>query len=192
MKRNSGGASPVLNFDLPDECRKAAETLFPSGGPSPAPDLDAMAGFAKALGIGADYGRLLRAGRGADEMRKFLGHFQNNFDLLIQKTWVEKNDEERKENLLDKLSPFMALLERGDFPLALREFGSILDELAYLLFGAQSGREDFTEYAFRIDIEMGLFWWYAANLREMKTVGADAGDALWALLLIGLCYLTNF
>jgi len=192
MKQNPGGASPALNFDLPDECRKAAEALFPAGGSLPARDLCAMADFAKALGIGADYGRLLNAGRDAEEARKFLGHFQNNLDLLIQKTWVEKRDELRKEKLHDKLPPFMALIAQGDFPRALEEFGAILEELAYLLFGEQSAGADFTEYTFRIDIEMGLFWWYGARLRGMKAGSAAADEPLWALLLVGICYLTNF
>ena len=169
-----------------------AENLFARGGAPPAQSLDAAALFADALGIGADYRRILGAGRDAAETRKLLGHFQNNLDLLIQKTWVEKTDEARKEKLQDKLAPFMALIAHGDFPLALGEFAAILEELAYLLFGAQSAGDDFTEYTFRIDIEMGLFWWYASRLGE-PGAGASASDEfLWALLLIGVCYLTNF
>jgi len=190
MKQYPSGTSPALNFALPDECRKAAETLFPSGGPSPARDLGAVADFAKALGIGAEYLRLMKVGRDTDEMRKFLGHFQNNLDLLIQKTWVEKTEEARKEKLQDKVPPFMDLILRGDFRQAIEEFGAVLDELACLLFGKQSTGDDFTEYTFRIDIEMGLFWWYGSRLNAAGEAGDD--EFLWALLLIGICYLTNF
>ena len=187
-----------MGFVLPDECRKVAETLFPSGGPSLARDLVAVVDFAKALGIGAEYQRLMEIGRDTKEMRKFLGHFQNNLDLLIQKTWVEKTDEIRKEKLQDKVPPFMALIVEGDFRQAIEEFGAILDELAYLLFGKESTGDDFTEYTFRIDIEMGLFWWYGSQLGGKTNMDASAGDSadcgeyLWALLLIGICYLTNF
>jgi len=190
MKQNPSGISPALDFVLPDECRKVAETLFPPDGTPPAKNLEAVADFAGALGIGAEHRRLLQLDRDTEEMRKFLGHFQNNLDLLIQKTWVEKIDEARKEKLQDKLSPFMGLIAKGDFSKAIEEFGAILEELAYLLFGSQSTGADFTEYTFRIDIEMGLFWWYGARLGGLKTGVGD--EFLWALLLIGICYLTNF
>ena len=188
MKQNPAGAS----FALPDEYRMVAENLFSRGGSSPAQSLAAAASFADALGIGAEYRRLLEAGSDASVTRKLLGHFQNNLALLIQKTWVEKTDEARKEKLQDKLAPFMEMIARGDLPSALGEFAAILEELAYLLFGEQSTGDDFAEYTFRIDIEMGLFWWYASRLGE-PGAGASASDEfLWALLLIGVCYLTNF
>jgi len=187
--------SKDTSFVLPDECRKVAETLFPFGDAHPQTrDLAAAANFAKALGIDVEYQRLLKINRDTEEMRKFLGHFQNNLDLLIQKTWVEKTDESRKERLLDKVPPFMALIMQGDFRQALEEFGAILEELAYLLFGEQSEGDDFSEYTFRIDIEMGLFWWYGSQLGGLKVDAGTATDDefLWALLLIGICYLTNF
>jgi len=193
MKQYSRGASPAPNFAIPDECRKAAETLFPSGDHSPARDQAAVTDFARVLGIGAEYRRLTKVDRDTEEMRKFLGHFQNNLDLLIQKTWVEKTDEARKEKLQDRVPAFMDLIMRGDFRRAIEEFGEILDGLAYLLFGKRSADDDFAEYTFRIDIEMGLFWWYGSRLRDQEATD-DPGDDeyLWALLLVGICYLTNF
>jgi len=129
-------------------------------------------------------------------MRTFLEHFQNNLDLLIQKTWVDKSDETRKEKLQDEIPHFMALIGQGDFPQAIGEFASILEELAYLFFGTQSEKEDFTEYTFRIDAQMGLFWWYGGKLpliKEIKDKNGERDDKiLWAVLLLGLCYLTNF
>ena len=187
--------SKDASFVLPDECRKVAETLFPSGGGAPQMrDFAAATDFARALGIDTEYQRLLKVNRDTDEMRKFLGHFQNNLDLLIQKTWVEKIDESRKEKLLDKVPPFMTLIMRGDFRPALEEFGAILEELAYLLFGSESEDDDFAAYTFRIDIEMGLFWWYGSQLNGLKIdeAIAEGDEFLWALLLIGICYLTNF
>jgi len=149
--------------------------------------------FARSLGIAGEYRRLLKVEKDTEEMRKFLGHFQNNLDLLIQKTWVEKVDEFRKEKLQDKVPPFVALIVRADFRRAADEFGFILEELAYLLFGSQSTGDDFTEYTFRIDIEMGLFWWYGSQLGGLKSGAAAVNDEfLWALLLVGICYLTNF
>jgi hypothetical protein len=188
--------------DIPDEYRDTAEALFPQGGfpPGKGPAVEAARAFSDILGIGADYRRLLSLDRGSGEMRRFMGHFQNNLDLLIQKTWVEKADEERKERLQDRIPDFIAIIERNDFRSALEEFGLILEELAYLFFGAQSRKEDFTAYTFRIDTRMGLFWWYGTQLGSLRQVcecqkaGLDPADDhnLWAVLLLGICYLTNF
>jgi hypothetical protein len=188
---------PFVNSVLPGEYRKAAERLFPRDGflRGQKPDIKSTVEFAKALGIGIEYQRLLALDKSSGDLQPFLEHFQNNLDLLIQKTWVEKSDETRKEKLQDKIPPFMVSVEQGDFPKAIEEFGAILDELAYLFFGVQSGADDFTEYTFRIDAQMGLFWWYGGKLssKELKDRNGGLDDkVLWAVLLLGLCYLTNF
>ena len=187
---------PCINLAIPGEYRTPAESLFPVGGflAGQGPDSQAAADFADALGIGADYQRLLALKKTDREMRAFLAHFQNNLDLLIQKTWVEKADETRKEQLQDAIPDFVAVIEQGNVRRALEEFGVMLEELAYLLFGAQSAKDDFTEYTFRIDSQMGLFWWYGGRLASLRELdqNAAAAEALWAVLLIGICYLTNF
>jgi hypothetical protein len=189
---------PSSNFSLPADCRKAAERLFPQGGffRDQKPDIKSAVEFAKVLGIGVDYQRVLALEKNSAEMKVFLEHFQNNLDLLIQKTWVEKSDEKRKDSLQDKISPFMNSIDQGSFPAAIEKFGAILEDLAYLLFGAQSEKDDFTEYTFRIDAQMGLFWWYGgklASLKEMKDKNGELDNKiLWTVLLLGLCYLTNF
>ena len=186
-----------VNLAILDEYREIAETVFPPDGfpPEQGPDLKAAADFAKALGTGTEYQRLFSLKKDDEKMRVFLGHFQNNLDLLIQKTWVEKADVARKEKLQDEIPPLITLIEQGDFLQAIENFGKVLDELAYLFFGTQSVSEDFTEYTFRIDPQIGLFWWYGSQLGSLK--GTSKNDALndeslSALLLIGLCYLTDF
>jgi hypothetical protein len=186
------------NSAIPEEYRKTAENLFPLEGFSAqkSPSLQAAADFAAALGIGTEYNKLLNLIKtSGQEMGDFLEHFQNNLDLLIQKTWVEKADEERKEILLNEVPGFVDGIEKKNFQQALEEFGAILDELAYLFFGAQSTREDFAEYTFRIDAQMGLFWWYGSQLGCLRKAIKDSltkDESLWAILLIGICYLTNF
>jgi hypothetical protein len=188
----------LTNSAIPAEYRKTAERLFPRDGFSPGqkPDLKSTTEFAKALGIGVEYQRLLALEKNSAGTRTFSEHFQNNLDLLIQKTWVEKSEETRKEKLQDKIPSFMASIEQGNFMQAIEEFSTILEELAYLFFGVQSEKEDFTEYTFRIDAQMGLFWWYGGrlySLKEMKDKNGEQDDkVLWAVLLLGLCYLTNF
>jgi len=204
------GNSPK-SFVLPGEYRRAAERLFPRNGVSKGykTDMKAVAEFAKALGIGAEYQRLLAMDKNSTELRTYLEHFQNNLDLLIQKTWVEKSDERRKGRLQDEVPLFMTTIENGIFTGAIEKFGAILKELAYLFFGIQSEKEDFSEYTFRIDAQMGLFWWYGGKLASLIELSEgnsrDTGKLfgqkqnprsdekfLWAVLLLGICYLTNF
>ena len=191
-------ANPSADFSLPGEFKKAAERLFPKDGFSnnKKPDIKAACEFAKALGIGIEYQRLLELEKNSKDIRIFLEHFQNNLDLLIKKTWVEKSDETRKGKLHNEIPAFMTTIEQADYSKAIDEFGAILDELAYLFFGAQSQKEDFTEYTFRIDEQMGLFWWYGGRLvllKELNSENTNRDDKVfWAVLLIGLCYLTNF
>jgi len=189
----------VQNKDLYifGEYSKVAEALFPRDKllPEHTSGIVAATGFAETLGIGAEYRRLLGFTKDAAEMRQFLGHFQNNLDLLIQKTWVEKADEMRKERLQDDVPPLVSCIMQENFPQAIEAFGSILEELAYLFFGSQSTKEDFMDYVFRIDEQMGLFWWYSSQLGRLKKPGENRNpndEFQWAVLLIGICYLTNF
>ena len=146
------------------------------------------------LGIGEDYKRLL-AGFSDRAVGDFLEGFQNNLDLLIQKTWVEKSEESRKERLLDSIPEFIATIKSGDYAEALEEFGDILEELAYLFFGAQSQKDDFAEYVLRIDEQMGLFWWYCGQIKAAQDTAwlkSSNPDVQHAMLFLGICYLTNF
>ena len=183
---------------LPGEYRRTAERLFLKDGFSKGhkPDVKAAGEFAKSLGIGVEYQRLLALETNSGELKTFLDQFQNNLALLIKKTWVEEADEDRKGKLHDDIPLFMKTVEQTDYIKAIDNFSVILDELAYLFFGTQSEKEDFTEYTFRIDVQMGLFWWYGSKLdtlKELKNKNIDQNDkCLWAVLLLGLCYLTNF
>ena len=188
---------PCTSKALPREFRGVAEKLFPPKGfkEGKSPSVDAAGAFAGVLGIGEDYKRLWNDHKSNKAKGDFLENFQNNLDLLIQKTWVEKAEETRKENLLDKVPPFIALIENGNFKAALEEFGAILEELAYLFFGVQSKKDDFAEYALRIDPRIGLFWWYGGQInaaREAAWIKNTDENVLYALLLLGICYLTNF
>jgi hypothetical protein len=182
---------------IPEEYRKTASALFPPDGShaEQKPGIEAAIAFAEILGIGNDYRRLLDTSTSTiGQVTHFLQHFQNNLDLLIQKTWVEKADETRKEKLQDKIPAFIDEIEQESYQRALINFGAILEELAYLFFGAQSNKDDFTEYTFRIDTQMGLFWWYGGQIGRLRSAITQAPDptVLRAILLLGICYLTNF
>jgi len=186
---------PSASKALPHEYRYAAEALFPHGGfeEGKGPTVEAAKGFAHSLGIGEDFRLLWDIYKSKKAPGEFLEHFQNNLDLLIQKTWVEKAEEARKEDLLDKVPPFIANIENGKYSEALEEFGAILEELAYLFFGAQSQKSDFAEYVLRIDPLFGLFWWYGGQINgDRSWIKNVDQDVLFALLLLGICYLTDF
>ncbi|MDR3337761.1 MAG: hypothetical protein LBT16_11200 [Treponema sp.] len=188
--------SATVNNAIPAEYRETAEGLFPPGGfphgpggfPQKGPGLEQALAFAEMLGAGGEYRRLLAASPA--EKARFLSHFGNNINLLIQKTWVEKVDESRKEKLQDRVPGLVEAIKGGNYRGALTEFGDILDELANLFFGAQSRREDFTEYTLRIDPQIGLFWWYGRRLAYLAKI--EDAESFYPVLLIGLCYLTNF
>jgi len=189
--------NPTAAFSMPGDYRKVAERLFPKDGlgKGQKPDLKASGEFAKVLGIGVEYQRLLALDKSSGELKTFLDHFHNNLDLLIKKTWVEKSDETRKNSLQDGIPAIMENLEKTDYIKAIEEFSAILDGLAFLFFGDQCDKEDFTEYTFRIDAQMGLFWWYGGRLAVLgdDEKNTDHSDkSFWAVLLLGLCYLTNF
>ena len=189
--------APRTSKVLPKEFRAIAEQLFPPAGfpEGEGPSPDAIKAFSAILSIGEEYRRFCENDKSGAVVENFLNRFQNNLDLLIQKTWVEKADEKRKEELLAEIPPFIALIESRDFPKALEKFGAILEGLAYLFFGAQSQSEDFAEYALRIDPQMGLFWWYGGQINNIQ--GAPWAKSiepgvLRSLLFLGICYLTNF
>jgi hypothetical protein len=186
----AGHPGSIVSVD--SKYRVIAEALFPSVRVEErkAPTLSTVEDFADILGIGVEFRRLIQEKDSGSEFRHFLAHFQNNLALLISKTWVEKYDEEKKERLQRQLPGLISLIEKGDYENALLEFGIILDDLAFLFFGNQSLQADFTEYALRIDTQMGLFWWYGGQLRT-QNLKIDA-NILRALLLIGICYLTSF
>jgi len=173
---------------LPKEYKKAAEALLEENGPS----REAVLDFADKLGVGTDYRKLDTGWKNTEEQEHFLHSFRNNLDLLIQKTWVEKADEDRKEKLLARVPGFIAVIKEENYAGALGEFQAILEELAWLLFGTQSHKEDFFDYCLRIDHQMGLFWWYGGHLQHFLAAVSKDGETQKMALLLGLCYLTEF
>lgn len=120
---------------------------------------------------------------------KLLASFKKNLTLLIQKTWVEKNDEAVKEQVLYNLEQFCAYAEDGKYADEYKRFGQILSDVVYLMFGPQSKESEFEEYALRIDPEFGIFWWYIKNLPEH----ADFSDEKCrAITLLGVYFLANY
>ena len=142
---------------------------------------------ADVLGTGDAFKPVVDVSKGGEE--KLLSSFHKNLLLLIQKTWVEKFDEELKEEVLYHLEEFNKMMEDKSYDEAYSLFLGIVSDVVYLMFGAQTKNPEFDEYALRIDPEFGLFWWYIKSL---------PGDAVWKkdkfrlAILLGMYFLANY
>ncbi|MBP5157235.1 MAG: hypothetical protein K6G18_03895 [Treponema sp.] len=120
---------------------------------------------------------------------KLVSSFHNNLVLLIEKTWVEKSDVALKAQVLYRLEEFTKFMGGRVYSEAYSYFFNIVDDVVYLMFGAQTKSKSFDEYAMRIDPDFGLFWWYVESLPR---------DAAWEdrkkrlVILLGMYYLANF
>jgi hypothetical protein len=169
---------------VPHEYSDVVNSLFPSDGSETT--LKAVEDYAKYLGIESYYKNI--SGESPDKLRRFLEVFKKNLTLIIAKTWTDSTDIMRKEILQAKLPAFFQKIEQLKYREALIDFSVILSDLAYLLFGGQSRMEDFSEYAFRINIELGLFWCYGSRI---ATVPNNDPEINRALIKLGMCYLIN-
>ena len=57
------------------------------------------------------------------------------------------------------------------------------------MFGAQAKNEDFPAYAFRIDPEFGVFWWYIQSLPHEVSWPEEKCRVV---LLLGMYFLANY
>jgi hypothetical protein len=182
----------IYNEDvIPREYQDIAKQLFPekkSGAHNISWSSKSAEEFSNILGSGADFTAILHSEDPERALKRLLAHFRNNVELLIHKTWVEKADETHKERLLDRIPVFVDCVEKADYSQALSMFTVILEELAYLLFGSQVYKSDFLEYTFRIDPQIGLFWWYAAKLSTLKE---EKPERIKVILLIGISFLAS-
>src|SRR5574344_441307 len=124
-----------------------------------------------------------------DAESKLISSFHNNLVLLVQKTWVAQSDEDLKAQVLDHLEEFCKQMNKKKYTSTYVPFLGILDDIVYLMFGAQAKSKDFDEYALRIDPEFGIFWWYAKSLPRT----ADWSDAKSRIaILLGMYFLANY
>ena len=124
-----------------------------------------------------------------DSEAKLISSFNNNLVLLIQKTWVEKSDEDLKAQVSYHLEELCTSLNAKAYNKAYPTFFTIVDNVVYLMFGIQTKSKDFEEYALRIDPEFGIFWWYMKNLP--RTASWSEPKTRIAILL-GMYFLANY
>ena len=122
-----------------------------------------------------------------DEQKKQVTSFKNNLKLLIQKTWVEKDDVTLKEEILGRLEDLDC--GQGKWNEVYTELLTIIGSSVYLMFGQQTKSDDFGEYSLRIDPEFGIFWWFIKSLPE-KAEWSD--EKCRNAVLLGMYFLANY
>jgi hypothetical protein len=129
-----------------------------------------------------------------EKEKKLLTGFQNNLNLLIEKTWVEKTDEELKEQVLYRLKLFCARLSEYRYADSYNDFMEIIHDTVYLMFGKQAEKDDFPEYALRIDPDFGVFWQYVKTLagKDHSLKEKKACETCRIMLLLGMVFLANY
>lgn len=152
------------------------------------PSESAMA-LAQQFGADKNFSSILNADKDDEAVRKFLSSFYNNLNLLVQKTWVEESDEAQKAHIQFRLDAVCKVFLTGDFQTPYKELVSLLHEVVSLMFGVQLAKTDFLEYAFRIDPEFGIFWWYVENLPEEAP---ESSEKARIYLLLGMVFLSNY
>lgn len=120
---------------------------------------------------------------------KLISSFYNNLNLLIQKTWVEKADEALKEQILVRLETLCSEIKKNIYTGSYSAFISVLRDVVYLMFGTQAKKEDFTEYALRIDPGFGIFWWYIECL-PMECTWSNEKTRI--AMLLAMFFLANY
>ena len=124
-----------------------------------------------------------------ESVKKLINSFKKNLTLLIQKTWVDHTDVSLKEEILVKLEKYINSIEEGKWSGVFGSFTKIIDDVVYLMFGSMAKTPDFSEYAFRIDPEFGIFWWYVKNLPATNDWSDEKNKAV---MLIAMFFLANY
>lgn len=127
------------------------------------------------------------ASSGAEE--KLINSFYNNLNLLVQKTWVEKADEALKEQILTRLETLCVEVKKNNYTSSFNAFVSVIRDVVYLMFGNQAKKEDFSEYALRIDPGFGIFWWYIECL-PLENSWANEKNRI--VMLLAMFFLANY
>jgi hypothetical protein len=119
--------------------------------------------------------------------------FEKNVRLLVDKMWVEKADEDVKEDVLYRLRCFCKSMQQAkdpaDYAELLPECLGVLHDVVLLLFGRQIDGGNFLEYAMRIDPDFGLFWYYLECLTVQPQL---SGEKAQLAIFLGIYFLANF
>lgn len=148
--------------------------------------------ISKAFGRGASF-EIYTDKTETDAEKHLIESFMKNIQLLVQKTWVEKDDEECKEDTLYRINSLCEkmVIAKDDsvYKESFDECFAILHDVVALLFGDLVKTDSFVEYAFRIDPDFGFFWYYVTRISKVEIISAE--KARYASLL-AMFFLANF
>ncbi|MGP1594988.1 MAG: hypothetical protein ACTTH8_07060 [Treponema sp.] len=182
---------------LPAEVKKAATESLPAFLETEEPSelkVHALA-IAKAFYAAGTFNELF--GDTEDSIKQkqlaLINSFEKNVGLLVEKTWVDQSNEEFKGDILYRLKYFCQTMRhievQTDFCVKLPECVAVLRDVVMLLFGRQTDTEEFFEYAFRIDPDFGLFWFYIECFRDIKP---QVPEKARLAIFLGMYFLANF
>lgn len=188
-----GFAGFATEDSIAAEYDRAAHHTYPklSSAETPQKIIGYASDFGDVLGNQGEFRQYVEGvnGERAERVGRLFEIFHENVKLLVEKTWVEKSDEKRKEKLLRSLELFVAEFASAEYPKAQRTFVGITHDLAFLLFGDQCSKPDFVEYCFRIDPKLGLFFWYIDQVARDEP---RKEELLRTELLLGVYFLSSF
>ncbi len=124
--------------------------------------------------------------------KKLIDSFRKNVNLLVQKTWVEKADEELKEETLyriQKLCDKLISNSKATYGSSFSECFSILYDVVVLLFGDMVREKSFLDYAFRIDPDFGFFWYFVDRISKIEKPNEDKARCS---ILLAMFFLAKF
>ncbi len=125
--------------------------------------------------------------------KKLIESFVKNVQLLVQKTWVEKADEELKEETLYRINKLCDVLIANEtdnrYELAFVECFSILYDVVALLFGELVKTDNFLDYAFRVDPAFGFFWYFVERISKIEKPKEEKARLC---ILLAMFFLANF
>jgi hypothetical protein len=145
--------------------------------------------IAEQFGADSSFKSVLEASEVTAAERKLISSFNINVNLLVQKTWVEKDDEALKEQVLYKLDGLCKEFENDNYGVSYVGLVQLLRDVVYLMFGTQTNSGEFLEYAFRIDPGFGIFWWYVESLPTERPAAEAVAKAY---LLLSMIFLSNY
>ena len=186
-----------IDIQLPEQIHKAAVEYLPAF--LSAEDTEVLA--VQALLIARAFhggGTFEQVFTGAEPITQhyqinLIRSFEKNVRLLVDKMWVEKADEDVKEDILYRLHCFCESMQQAKNPVnyanVLPECLGVLHDVVLLLFGQQIDSEGFLEYAIRIDPDFGLFWYYLECLTAQPKLSAEKARLA---IFLGIYFLANF
>ena len=99
------------------------------------------------------------------------------------------SDEALKEQVFARLETLCKEIQKNAYASSYTTFITILHDVVYLMFGSQTKKEGFDEYALRIDPGFGVFWWY---LESLPSEIDWSNEKARVVMLPGIFFLANY